>query len=596
MYKSVNPNLTTINSGALMSGLVLPDCAVSLANANGHLLEHVYVMSLLDKAAILLVTADNQLVVNEKVTLTVNYRKQHFTKLANVKTLSSVDDGVQVEVEYIDHIGLNPADHCLDMSQIRVCPVSIAKLPANIAFRQKALPFLLENNLTHVACSVPVTPSLQKLLERFIKTPLQFWQSDETGLLEKLKQVYGNQSAVPVGMSNLVASESQAGAVNIGDDLLFAAYMRQASDIHIDPSFNGANVRFRTDGQLETYTSLNSNLYSELVNRLKVMSKMDIAEKRIPQDGRFGYQFSGNSRRIDVRVATLPTKYGERVTMRLLAAQTDSLILSKLGFTDLDKGKIEQFLLRTQGLMIMTGPTGSGKTTTLYAAIRMLLEERRINIITVEDPIEFEIEGIAQTEVDEGSNLTFAKALRSILRHDPDVIMIGEIRDRETADIAIKAALTGHMVLGTLHANSAAATVTRLLDMQIEPYLVAAALRLTIAQRLLRRLCTYCRIKRPLTRIEALVIHQPQLAGQIIYDPVGCIYCGNKGYSGRIGLYEVLELNADWARAVAEGEGEAQLVAKMREAGIKSLLDDAVAKMLNGQTSVFEVIQIASSW
>lgn len=597
MYKSTgNSNSTMKNSGALMSGLVLPDCAVSLANANGVLFEHVYVMSLQEKAAMLLVTADNQMIVNDRVTLTVNYRKQHFTRLAKVKTLSLVVDGVQVEVEYIDHIGLNPADHCLDMSQIRVCPVSIAKLPANIAFRQKALPFLLENNVTHVACSVTVTPSLQKLLERFIKTPLQFWQSDEAGLLEKLKQVYGNQSALPVGMSNLVANESQAGAVNIGDDLLFAAYMRQASDIHIDPGFNGASVRFRTDGQLETYRSLNSNLYSELVNRLKVMSKMDIAEKRVPQDGRFGYQFSGNNRRIDVRVATLPTKYGERVTMRLLAAQTDSLILSKLGFSDVDKAKIEQFLLRTQGLMIMTGPTGSGKTTTLYASIRMLLEERRINIITVEDPIEFEIEGIAQTEVDEGSNLTFAKALRSILRHDPDVIMIGEIRDKETADIAIKAALTGHMVLGTLHANSAAATVTRLLDMQIEPYLVAAALRLTIAQRLLRRLCTYCRIQRPLTRIEALVIDQPQLAGQIIYDPVGCIYCGNKGYSGRIGLYEVLELNTDWARAVAEGEGEAQLVAKMREAGIKSLLDDAVMKMMNGQTSIFEVIQIASSW
>ena len=597
MYKSaINPSSTTNTSEALISGLVLPDCAVSLANANGHLLEHVYVMSLEDQGAMLLVTADNQPVVNDVVTLTVNYRKQHFTRLAKVRTLSEIADGVKVEAEYIDHIGLNPADHLLDISQIRVCPVSIAKLPSNIAFRQKALPFLLENNVTHVACSVPVTPSLQKLLERFIKTPLQFWKSDEAKLLEKLKQVYGNQSAVPAGMSNLVASESQAGAVNIGEDLLFAAFMRQASDIHIDPSFNGAIVRFRTDGQLETYTSLNSNLYFELVNRLKVMSKMDIAEKRLPQDGRFGYQFSGNSRRIDVRVATLPTKYGERVTMRLLAAQTDSLILSKLGFTDLDKGKIEQFLLRTQGLMIMTGPTGSGKTTTLYAAIRMLLEERRINIITVEDPIEFEIEGIAQTEVDEGSNLTFAKALRSILRHDPDVIMIGEIRDKETADIAIKAALTGHMVLGTLHANSAAATVTRLLDMQIEPYLVAAALRLTIAQRLLRRLCTYCRIQRPLTRIEALVIHQPQLAGRMIHDPVGCIYCGNKGYSGRIGLYEVLELNAEWARAVAEGEGEAQLVAKMREAGIKSLLDDAVAKMLTGQTSVFEVIQIASSW
>jgi len=283
--------------------------------------------------------------------------------------------------------------------------------------------------------------------------------------------------------------------------------------------------------------------------------------------------------------------------MRLLAVQTESLTLDKLGFEPAHRQMIENFLMRIQGMMIMTGPTGSGKTTTLYAAIRLLLAERSVNIITIEDPIEYEIEGVAQCEVDPNADkVSFSKALRSILRHDPDVVMVGEIRDKETADIAIKAALTGHMVFGTLHTNSAAATVTRLLDMGVEPYLVGAALRLTVAQRLLRRLCEHCKVARPLTEFEALQVNQSELAGQIIYDPCGCIYCGGKGYAGRIGLYEMLELREEWARAVAEGETEAELETRMRGQGVKSLLGDAVDKLLSGVTSVSEVVQIASSW
>jgi type IV pilus assembly protein PilB len=283
--------------------------------------------------------------------------------------------------------------------------------------------------------------------------------------------------------------------------------------------------------------------------------------------------------------------------MRLLAVQTESLTLDRLGFTVADRDRIESFLQRIQGMMILTGPTGSGKTTTLYAAIRMLLEDRNVNIITVEDPIEYEIAGVAQCEVDPvGAKVDFARALRSILRHDPDVVMIGEIRDKETADIAIKAALTGHMVLGTLHTNSAAASVTRLIDMGVEPYLVGAALRLTVAQRLLRRLCRHCRIPRPLTEEEAVYINHPELAGTTIYEPSGCIYCGDRGYSGRIGLYELLELSSEWARGIAEGQGESELLANMRQAGVKSLLEDALSKLVSGDTSYQEVLQIASSW
>ncbi|WP_305906751.1 GspE/PulE family protein [Methylomarinum sp. Ch1-1] len=537
--------------------------------------------------------------IAENTTMTLHVEAEHrrFTRKAEVRWLKTHGESLHFGVHYIDHVGFDPDTHQLNIDEVKVCPTCALKLPGNIALRQKALPFLLQDNVTHIACSAPPNSQTLKLLERFVKTEIKLWQAPENLLTIKLKQVYGSNPGQPVqALPNAAANNNQDSAVNLGDDLLYAAYMRQASDIHIDPSFDGATIRFRTDGQLEVYNKTNTHVYTELVSRLKVMANLDIAEKRSPQDGRFSHQFVAGERRIDVRVATLPTKYGERVTMRLLAVQTDSLTLDKLGFTFKHQDMIETFLRRIQGMMIMTGPTGSGKTTTLYAAIRMLMAERNVNIITIEDPIEYEIAGVAQCEVDAGDKVSFAKALRSILRHDPDVVMVGEIRDKETADIAIKAALTGHMVLGTLHTNSAAATVTRLLDMGVEPYLVAAALRLAVAQRLLRRLCKHCRIARPLTELEAISIGRPELKQKMIYDPCGCIYCGGKGFAGRIGLYEMLELNEDWARSVADGEGESQLVLKMREAGIKSLLDDAIDKLIKGETAIGEVIQIASSW
>jgi len=534
---------------------------------------------------------------NVKMTLSIDANNKHFTRQAVVRWVAQEGHSVRLGVEYIDHIQLDPASHQLDITQVRIDPAQALKLPANIAHRQKVLPFMAEDGLIHVACGHKPSTQTTTLLERLLKSPVKLWQTDLEALQGLLQKVYGDPRQLIAAPNKAESANSASEAVNQGEALLYAAYMRQASDIHIDPGFKGGTIRFRVDGQLEHYKDISTTVYVELVSYLKVMSALDIAEKRSPQDGRFSHQFKGVQRRVDVRVATLPTKYGERVTMRLLAVQTDSLTLDKLGFEPAHQQMIESFLRRIQGMMIMTGPTGSGKTTTLYAAIRLLLAERSVNIITIEDPIEYEIEGVAQCEVDAHSDkVSFAKALRSILRHDPDVVMIGEIRDKETADIAIKAALTGHMVFGTLHTNSAAATITRLLDMGVEPYLVGAALRLAVAQRLLRRLCERCKVARPLTEREALQINQPKLGGQMIYDPCGCVYCGGKGYAGRIGLYEMLELREDWARAVAEGETEAELEAKMRAQGIKSLVGDAVDKLLKGITSVSEVVQIASSW
>ena len=544
-----------------------------------------------------LVSRDVHPTIQENVQLTVSIQTgQHkITRHAVVRWVNAVPGEMRFGVEFIDHVCLEPATHKLDIENVRIDPTCALRIPANIAVRRKVLPFLEMNGCVHIAVSNIKNFSMASAIERLVKAPINLWEVDQEPLERVLKQVYGNALAVKAlpGAGNIQGNE----AVDLGDKLLYAAYIRQASDIHIDPGFQGARIRFRVDGQLETYDVIKHNIYSELASRLKVMASLDIAEKRSPQDGRFSHQFVSGGRRVDVRVATLPTKYGERITMRLLALQTGALTLNRLGFNESHHKIIENFLRRTQGMLILTGPTGSGKTTTLYAAIRMLLEERHVNIITIEDPIEYEIEGVAQCEVDPTSNkVDFAKALRSILRHDPDVVMLGEIRDRETANIAIKAALTGHMVLGTLHTNSAAATVTRLIDMGVEPYLVAAALRLAVAQRLVRRLCRHCRIPRPLTELEAIALNRAELVGSQVYDPTGCVYCANKGYTGRVGLYELLELNSDWARGIAEGGGEAELVGKMRETGVYSLLDDAVNKMIAGDTSYSEVMQIASSW
>ena len=532
------------------------------------------------------------------VVLCIEAKNRQFTRQAKVRWIHKDAGTLHFGVEYLDHVGLDPQQHQLAIVELRIDPSVALKLPGNIALRQKALPFIVLDGAAHVACTDIDNRAMAAVLQRFLKMPVRLWSADPDSLAEKLRQVYGDSRGAVQALPKPAATQAEQfnDAVNMGEELLYAAYMRQASDIHIDPGYDGALIRFRVDGQLEDYRKINMHVYTELLSRLKVMAQLDIAEKRSPQDGRFSHQFVSGGRRIDVRVATLPTKYGERMTMRLLAVQTDSLTLEKLGFEAQHKQLIENFLRRIQGMMIMTGPTGSGKTTTLYAAIRLLLEERKLNIITIEDPIEYEIGGVAQCEVDGADKVSFSKALRSILRHDPDVVMVGEIRDKETADIAIKAALTGHMVLGTLHTNSAAATVTRLLDMGVESYLVAAALRLAIAQRLLRRLCRRCRIARPMTRLEAIAINRPKLQGTSIYDPSGCIYCGGRGYHGRIGLYEMLELREEWARGIVDGEGEAQLTTKMRADGIKSLLDDAVDKLLHGDTSVSEVIQIASSW
>ena len=361
-----------------------------------------------------------------------------------------------------------------------------------------------------------------------------------------------------IGANELLSrAETLTDPVRLADRILRAGLLMHASDVHLDPDAGSVRVRFRIDGELEEVLRIPAAMQNGVVGRLKVLASLDIAERRAPQDGGFTWRMQdmGGQRfsPLDVRMATLPVRHGERVTLRLLETDAERLTLDRLGLSESDHAAFSEVLAQPHGLVLLTGPTGSGKTTTLYAAIQQLLKGRPLNIITVEDPIEYEIPGVSQAEVDSSDKVNFSKALKSLLRHDPDVIMIGEIRDADSLDAAVKAALTGHLVLSTLHTNDARSSVTRLVDMGLDPHLVSATLRLAVAQRLVRRLCAKCREM-----------------GADGYVAKGCPECGNRGYAGRVGLFELYDPST--------GRGT-------------SIGDDARAKVSAGITSWSEVVR-----
>ena len=356
-----------------------------------------------------------------------------------------------------------------------------------------------------------------------------------------------------------------------------------ASDLHLEPMRDAVRVRIRVDGLLRELVRLPLAAHSTLVTQLKVAANMDIAEKRVPQDGRIALELDGRS--VDLRLSTLPTTLGEKIAIRLLAQQ-ELLQLDELGFTQANLACYRRLFTQPNGLILLTGPTGSGKTSTLYATLAELDAATR-NIITLEDPVEYSLPGINQVAVNRRSGMTFAKGLRAIVRQDPDVIMLGEIRDEETAGIAVQAALTGHLVLSTLHTNSAAGAVYRLLDMGIAPYLLAAALRGVVAQRLVRRLCPACRRQRTATAAE-----RSFLGAAIVWEQQGCEQCQSAGYRGRVAVQEVLPLTTSLQQLVLQRAPVDELEQAARAEGLRSLAEDAAAKALDGLTTVQELWRV----
>lgn len=494
----------------------------------------------------------------------------------------------------------------LDMDVVRIDPTWALRVPASLAVRRQILPFVAIDGVVHVACRDPRDHAAIQAVERFVNQTVRPVAVEPESLKRVLNRLFGNVQAgrgtegaplrTRLGDPRAAAEPDSRDAVALCDELMYAALVRQASDIHINPGRESVQVRFRVDGVLERYRQLPIEASAGVVSRFKVLAGMDIAEKRAPQDGRFTHAAGTLQHEVDVRVATLPTRHGEKMTLRLLAMQTESLTIERLGMKANDLAGFQTAIEKPHGLILLTGPTGSGKTTTLYAALRRLLLQGDQNVVTIEDPIEYEIPEVSQTEVDAADKVNFTKALRSILRHDPDVVMIGEIRDRETADVAIKAALTGHLVFSTLHTNSAASVVTRLSDMGVERYLIAATLRLAVAQRLVRRLCPHCRRPRPLTAAERAALRLDESEQRPVFDPGGCLYCANRGYAGRVGLFELLSCDESLSRLIAEGGDEAVMIQHARQSGSDTLLDDAREKLFAGETSVPEVLSSVTVW
>ena len=484
----------------------------------------------------------------------------------------------------------------LDMAAVRIDPGWALRIPVSLARRKKVLPCCQIDGRVLVACVDRTDVATLDTVERYLEHAIEPVVAEETSLEAVIRNTFGG-AATQNGMVRVAAGRGvgDEDAVQICEEILQAAALKEASDIHIDPLSEHVRVRLRVDGQLENYRDFASELHPQISSRIKILAEMDISERRSPQDGRFSWT-SSRDESIDVRVATLPTRLGESLTLRLLAGNMENLTLSRLGMDAEDLEIFSTAIGRPHGLILLTGPTGSGKSTTLYAAIRELISTTSLHVVTVEDPVEYEMNGITQVAVDSADKVSFSKALRSILRNDPDVIMIGEIRDPETADVAIKAALTGHLVFSTLHTNTAAGAVTRLIDMGVQPFLVAATLRLAVAQRLVRRLCLHCRQKTLLTVSHAAALGMPDARDTTAWQSGSCIYCAGRGKTGRTALFEMLPVGEEMAHLISKGTEEVPLRTLAKNEGCRTLTEDALRKIEQGMVTASDAQGAVAVW
>ena len=392
-------------------------------------------------------------------------------------------------------------------------------------------------------------------------------------------------SALPE-TEDLLEQQDDAPMIRLINALLAQAIRENASDVHIETFEQALVVRFRVDGVMREVVRPRRELASLLISRIKVMGRLDIAEKRVPQDGRISLRIGG--REVDVRVSTMPANFGERVVLRLLDKQAGRLQLEKLGLAPHTLSSLQSIVRKPHGIFLVTGPTGSGKTTTLYGSLAEL-NGSAINVLTVEDPIEYSLPGIGQTQVNNKADMTFARGLRAILRQDPDVVMVGEIRDLETAEIAVQASLTGHLVMSTLHTNTAVGAVTRLIDMGVEPFLLSSSLIGVLAQRLVRVLCHECREPRPANSTELAFLQE---RATNVYQAKGCPACSHSGFSGRTGIYEMLAINEKMRELIHDAASEQELARYARSLA-PSISEDGKRKILAGETSVEEVLRVS---
>ncbi len=487
-------------------------------------------------------------------------------------------------------------------------PESVIKLiPPDLAVKYQVVPFKRQGNTLYLAVSDPTKVGVLDDIKFLTGLNVEVVVSSESEIAQALSTYYNastiltenkdylssiaiEESNEEVDISELQRSSSDQPIIKFVNKVLFDAVKTGASDIHMEPYESIVRVRYRMDGKLIEQMKLPGQLKNPIISRLKIMSQMDIAERRLPQDGRIKAKMDGKE--VDMRVSCLPTLFGEKIVIRVLDKSNLQLDMRKLGFSESQLSDFKSAIHKPYGMILVTGPTGSGKTTTLYSALSDL-NKPDVNISTAEDPVEYNIQGINQVHINEEIGLTFAQALRSFLRQDPDVIMVGEIRDLETAEIAIKAALTGHLVLSTIHTNNASSTISRLINMKVEPFLVASSLNLIIAQRLIRKLCNECKSAYypEISVLKGLGFDQGEIQNKRFYNAKGCSVCNKTGYKGRIAIYEVLNVRDEIKGLIYEDANEFEIEKLAVKNGMKTLRESAKEKFLEGITSLQEIIQ-----
>jgi type IV pilus assembly protein PilB len=483
----------------------------------------------------------------------------------------------------------------IDLAQVTPSPELVGLLTPEIARRYKTVPVSEHDGSVVLAVADPMDFEAFDSIGFLLKRPVEFVCAVPSQITEKLERLYPlgfeelGQTAGNVEVEEETA-EDNAPIIRLVSNLLAEAQNNRASDIHIEPMEKRLRIRFRIDGNLQEVQSPPKKLQGAIISRLKIMTaSMNIAEKRVPQDGRI--QVKVGEKTIDLRVNSVPTVHGESIVMRILDKSSLMLGLPELGFLSDDQATFEKLVQMPDGIILVTGPTGSGKTTTLYGCLNYMNKPDR-KIITVEEPVEYQMTGINQVQVNSEVGMTFAAALRAMLRQAPNIVMLGEIRDKETAEIAINASLTGHLVLSTLHTNDAPAAVARLVDIGVQPFLVSSAVRGIMAQRLVRKLCANCKQPGQITEYEmrSLNLDAAQLAKANVMKPVGCEKCRGKGYRGRMGIFEIFVADDELRQMINRNATTLQLRHRTRELGMRTLREDGIRKVLAGLTTPEEVI------
>ena len=551
----------------------------------------------------------NKIITEEQLTEALKYQKNSGENLKLGSIL--VNKGYVSESTLYKFLSKQYGVELVDLYSMDIPKEVINKIPAQVALKHNIVPVSIESGKIKVATSDPsnifalddvrfatglkVIPVLAT--EDAIKDAISKYYGSSSDKLDSiLKDISTttdvslvNDTEQETDISDLKSQSSKEPIVNLANLIISNAVEDKASDIHIEPYENNLRVRYRLDGELQTVMNLNKSVSPALVSRLKIISKLDISEKRLAQDGNIRLNIDNKS--IDFRVSTLPTIFGEKVVLRILDKSNVMVNLEELGFEQYDLERYMHALQSPYGMILVSGPTGSGKTTTLYASLNKINKED-VNIMTVEDPVEYNLNGINQVMVKEDIGLTFANVLRAFLRQDPDIIMVGEIRDSETAEIAIRSALTGHLVLSTIHTNDAPSTIMRLEDMGIEKYLIVSSVILILAQRLVRKICPYCKEKVdiPPNALEELGFSSEDAKNVTIYKGRGCSRCNNTGYKGRVAIYEIIPISDQIRNMILKGASLSEIREQAIKEGTSTLRNSGLKKIKEGITTIEEVM------